>query len=123
MNLANGYTPVLGETYTIIKNNSNATITGTSSAIAGTYNLTVSKLAQAQKELMEATKALAQSQQANQAAQAALAQAQAQAPKMVQPQLKDADLVVLSGLPFEPSSRVLAVMIDGKWVYEDKDSD
>jgi hypothetical protein len=31
---------------------------------------------------------------------------------------KDADLVVLSGPPFEPSSQVLAVMIDGKWVYE-----
>ncbi len=34
---------------------------------------------------------------------------------------KDADLVVLSGPPFEPSTRVLAVMIDGKWVYEEKD--
>ena len=31
---------------------------------------------------------------------------------------KDADLVVLSGPPFEPSSQVLAVMIDGTWVYE-----
>lgn len=31
---------------------------------------------------------------------------------------KDADLVVLSGPPFEPSSQVLAVMIDGAWVYE-----
>ena len=31
---------------------------------------------------------------------------------------KDADLVVLSGPPFELSSEVLAVMIDGKWVYE-----
>lgn len=31
---------------------------------------------------------------------------------------KDADLVVLSGPPFEPSSEVLAVMIDGQWVYE-----
>ncbi|MAD79625.1 MAG: hypothetical protein CMJ50_02110 [Planctomycetaceae bacterium] len=31
---------------------------------------------------------------------------------------KDADLVVLSGPPFELSSRVLAVMIDGQWVYE-----
>jgi imidazolonepropionase-like amidohydrolase len=34
---------------------------------------------------------------------------------------KDADLVVLSGPPFEASSRVLAVMIDGQWVYEEKD--
>ena len=31
---------------------------------------------------------------------------------------KDADLVVLSGPPFELSTRVLAVMIDGRWVYE-----
>ena len=31
---------------------------------------------------------------------------------------KDADLVVLSGPPFEISSEVLAVMIDGEWVYE-----
>jgi imidazolonepropionase-like amidohydrolase len=31
---------------------------------------------------------------------------------------RDADLVVLSGPPFELSSRVLAVMIDGQWVYE-----
>ena len=31
---------------------------------------------------------------------------------------KDADLVVLSGPPFEPSSQVLAVMIDGIWVFE-----
>jgi imidazolonepropionase-like amidohydrolase len=31
---------------------------------------------------------------------------------------KDADLVVLSGPPFEISSEVLAVMIDGVWVYE-----
>jgi imidazolonepropionase-like amidohydrolase len=31
---------------------------------------------------------------------------------------KDADLVVLSGPPFEPGSQVLAVMIDGRWVYE-----
>ncbi len=30
---------------------------------------------------------------------------------------RDADLVVLSGMPFEPSTRVLAVMIDGQWVY------
>lgn len=30
----------------------------------------------------------------------------------------DADLVVLSGPPFHPSSEVLAVMIDGIWVYE-----
>jgi imidazolonepropionase-like amidohydrolase len=30
---------------------------------------------------------------------------------------KDADLVVLSGMPFEASTRVLAVMIDGKWVH------
>jgi imidazolonepropionase-like amidohydrolase len=34
---------------------------------------------------------------------------------------KDADLVVLSGPPFELSSRVLAVMIDGQWVYQAKD--
>ncbi len=31
---------------------------------------------------------------------------------------KDADLVVLSGPPLELSSEVLAVMIDGRWVYE-----
>ncbi len=31
---------------------------------------------------------------------------------------KDADLIVLSGPPFEISSEVLAVMIDGRWVYE-----
>ncbi len=31
---------------------------------------------------------------------------------------KDADLVVLSGPPFEFSTTVLAVMIDGTWVYE-----
>ena len=31
---------------------------------------------------------------------------------------KDADLVVLSGPPFALSSEVLAVMIDGNWVYE-----
>lgn len=31
---------------------------------------------------------------------------------------KDADLVVLSGPPFEFSTTVLAVMIDGVWVYE-----
>lgn len=30
----------------------------------------------------------------------------------------DADLVVLSGSPLELSTEVLAVMIDGKWVYE-----
>ncbi len=30
----------------------------------------------------------------------------------------DADLVVLSGPPFELGSQVLAVMIDGRWVYE-----
>jgi imidazolonepropionase-like amidohydrolase len=34
---------------------------------------------------------------------------------------KDADLVVLSGPPFEPSTRVLAVMIDGQWVYQEED--
>jgi len=32
---------------------------------------------------------------------------------------KDADLVVLSGPPFALSSRVLAVMIDGRWVHRD----
>jgi imidazolonepropionase-like amidohydrolase len=32
---------------------------------------------------------------------------------------KDADLVVLSGMPFELSTRVLAVMIDGQWVYRE----
>jgi imidazolonepropionase-like amidohydrolase len=31
---------------------------------------------------------------------------------------RDADLVVLSGPPFEIASEVLAVMIDGQWVYE-----
>ncbi len=31
---------------------------------------------------------------------------------------KDADLVVLSGPPFEHSTKILAVMIDGVWVYE-----
>ena len=30
----------------------------------------------------------------------------------------DADLVVLSGPPLELSSEVIAVMIDGKWVYQ-----
>lgn len=30
----------------------------------------------------------------------------------------DADLVVLSGPPFDPATRVLAVMIDGEWVHE-----
>jgi imidazolonepropionase-like amidohydrolase len=34
---------------------------------------------------------------------------------------KDADLVVLSGSPFELSTRVLAVMIDGQWVYESEE--
>ena len=33
----------------------------------------------------------------------------------------DADLVVLSGPPFELSTRVLAVMIDGQWVYQEED--
>jgi Domain of unknown function (DUF4175) len=51
---------------------------------------TPGQLAQAQKEVMDATEALAKSQQATQAAQAALAQAQAQAPKAVQPQLQEA---------------------------------
>ncbi|CAN5863033.1 hypothetical protein BH23PLA1_BH23PLA1_10240 [soil metagenome] len=36
---------------------------------------------------------------------------------------KDADLVIYSGPPFELSSRVLAVMIDGEWVFEDQDED
>jgi imidazolonepropionase-like amidohydrolase len=31
---------------------------------------------------------------------------------------KDADLVVLSGMPFEAATRVLAVMIDGQWVFQ-----
>jgi hypothetical protein len=31
---------------------------------------------------------------------------------------KDADLVVWSGQPFDPGSRILAVMIDGQWVYK-----
>lgn len=34
---------------------------------------------------------------------------------------KEADLVVLSGMPFELSTRVLAVMIDGQWVYREGD--
>jgi imidazolonepropionase-like amidohydrolase len=34
---------------------------------------------------------------------------------------KDADLVVLSGPPFELSTRVLAVMVDGEWVYQSED--
>jgi imidazolonepropionase-like amidohydrolase len=33
---------------------------------------------------------------------------------------KDADLVVLSGPPFELSTKVIAVMIDGEWVYEEE---
>ena len=33
----------------------------------------------------------------------------------------DADLVVLSGPPFEFSTKILAVMIDGEWVYERKE--
>ena len=32
---------------------------------------------------------------------------------------RDADLVVLSGPPFELTSRILAVMIDGQWVYKE----
>jgi len=32
----------------------------------------------------------------------------------------DADLVVLSGPPFELTSRVLAVMVDGVWVYQER---
>lgn len=48
------------------------------------------ELAKAQKDVMEATKALAQSQDATQAAMAALGQAQAQAPKAVQKQLDEA---------------------------------
>jgi imidazolonepropionase-like amidohydrolase len=32
---------------------------------------------------------------------------------------READLVVLSGMPFELSTRVLAVMIDGQWVYQE----
>ncbi|QDV34538.1 amidohydrolase family protein [Tautonia plasticadhaerens] len=36
---------------------------------------------------------------------------------------KDADLVVWSGPPFRPSSRVLAVMIDGTWAYLDQEDD
>jgi imidazolonepropionase-like amidohydrolase len=31
---------------------------------------------------------------------------------------QDADMVVLSGPPFDPGSRILAVMIDGQWVYK-----
>ena len=31
---------------------------------------------------------------------------------------KDADLVVLSGPPFEFATKILAVMIDGEWVYQ-----
>jgi imidazolonepropionase-like amidohydrolase len=34
---------------------------------------------------------------------------------------RDADLVVLSGPPFEASTRVLAVMIDGQWVFQEED--
>lgn len=34
---------------------------------------------------------------------------------------KDADLVVLSGPPFENATEVLAVMIDGEWVYDQKE--
>ncbi len=34
---------------------------------------------------------------------------------------KDADLVVLSGMPFEASTRVLAVMIDGQWAYRESE--
>ncbi len=36
---------------------------------------------------------------------------------------RDADLVVWSGPPFSPSSRVLAVMIDGNWVYQEARED
>jgi imidazolonepropionase-like amidohydrolase len=36
---------------------------------------------------------------------------------------KDADLLILSGPPFELSTRVLAVMIDGRWVYEEKQAE
>lgn len=48
------------------------------------------QLAQDQKKLLDATKALQQSQQATEAAKAALAQAQANAPMAVQPQLDQA---------------------------------
>ncbi|MFO0810799.1 MAG: amidohydrolase family protein [Gemmataceae bacterium] len=34
---------------------------------------------------------------------------------------KDADLVVVSGAPFALSTRVLAVMVDGQWVYREKE--
>lgn len=34
---------------------------------------------------------------------------------------KDADLVVLSGPPFENATEILAVMIDGEWVYDQKE--
>lgn len=33
----------------------------------------------------------------------------------------DADLVVMTGLPFDAASRIVAVMIDGVWVYQDED--
>ena len=36
---------------------------------------------------------------------------------------KDADLVVLSGPPFEYSTEILAVMIDGQWVYEKEEQE
>ncbi len=36
---------------------------------------------------------------------------------------RDADLVVLSGPPFEFSTQVLAVMIDGNWAYEKEKAD
>lgn len=52
---------------------------------------TPAQLAQQQKDLMEATKALAKSQEATEAAMAALAQAQAQAPKGVQKPLEMAN--------------------------------
>jgi hypothetical protein len=51
---------------------------------------TPGQLAQAQKGLLDATKAMAKSQESTQAAMAALGQAQAQAPQAVQPLLKDA---------------------------------
>jgi hypothetical protein len=49
------------------------------------------EVAESQKKLMEATKAMAQSAQANKEAQAALGQAQAQSPQAVKPQLDQAN--------------------------------
>ena len=73
------------------------------------------QLAQAQKDLMEATKALAQSQDATQAAQAALGQAQAKAPEAIQGQLKDAAQNLQQAGRTEDARAVYQALAAGQW--------